>query len=197
MLQKAVPQMRALPSPAWAIRACRLLRGRGGQRVLQPVLHKPFCRREEGPTRGPWAAHFQIKTIATAAASAADAAAAAAAAASHVLKRLAPYMTPCATAPIKTDQVATASGGGGGGAEAAGGSRGGGSGGDGGGSDGGGSNSGGGRAAARDCAAAAPSAARFTSSEATTPAADKDLCSICLGELSGLQATSIYTHIGT
>ena len=129
------------------------------------------------------------------AAAAADAAAAAAAGASHVLKRLAPYMTPWATAPIKNDQVVTASGGGGGGAEAAGGSPCGGSGGDGGGSDGGGSNSGGGRAAARDCAAAAPSAARGTSSEATTPAADKDLCSICLGELSGLQATSIYTHM--
>ena len=125
----------------------------------------------------------------------ADAAAAAAAGASHVLKRLAPYMTPWATAPIKNDQVVTASGGGGGGAEAAGGSPCGGSGGDGGGSDGGGSNSGGGRAAARDCAAAAPSAARGTSSEATIPAADKDLCSICLGELSGLQATSIYTHM--
>ena len=100
-----------------------------------------------------------------------DAAAAAVAGASHVLKMLAPYMTPCATAPAETEQVVTAGGGGGGRAVAV--------------SDGGGGDSG---AAACDCATAVLSA-RCTLSESAAPTADEDLCSICLSELSELQAT--------
>ena len=128
----------------------------------------------------------------------ADAAAAAAAGANHVLKLLAPYMTPCVAAPTKTGQDVTADDGGGGRAAAAmSGRGGGGSGGDVGGSDGGASGGGGGDsgAAVCDCAAAVLSA-RCPSSEPAAPAADKDLCSICLGELSELQATWLGFRLG-
>ena len=142
----------------------------------------------------------------------ADAAAAAAAGANHVLKMLAPYMTPCVVAPTKTGQdvmaddncggrAAAASGGGGGGSGGdVGGSDGGASGGGGGASGGGGGGGGGGSggdsgAAACDCAAAVLSA-RCPSSESAAPAADKDLCSICLGELSELQATWLGFGLG-
>ena len=116
----------------------------------------------------------------------ADTAAAAAAGASHVLKMLAPYMTPCVTAATKTGQDVTADDDGSRAAAASGGG-GGGSGGDDGGS-GGGGGGGDSDAVACDCAAVALSAC-CTSSESAAPSADKDLCSICLGELSELQAT--------